>query len=341
MTQSSDSNAGQSMTEKDDAWDLAIREAIDWTILFDDDPDDADLRARFAQWLAADPLHERAWAEASHVSGLIVQTKSVTLFPSGFPSGAAPNAETKPAKARFRPRARAFAAVAAAAMLAWVAGPQLMLRASADYHAGTAQERMIVLDDGSTVRLAPGSALKVAYAEGRRNVVLLSGEAFFEVTHDAAHPFSVTAKSTKVTVLGTGFNVRLGDTAEDVAVRHGRVRIENPDGQPPVSSVLTEGQWARLSWNGSAVRGEVSPELVGAWSGSRIMAVDKPLSEVIADLRRYYSGTIILTGDALARKSVTGIYDVRDPAAAARIIVQPHGGNVHQITPWLMIISSS
>ena len=81
--------------------------------------------------------------------------------------------------------------------------------------------------------------------------------------------------------------------------------------------------------------------MVGTWSDKRLTAVDRPLSQVVAALRRYYNGQVLLTDAGLGERSVTGIFDMTDPLAAARLIVQPHGGVVRQITPWLMIVSSS
>ncbi|PZR74265.1 MAG: iron dicitrate transport regulator FecR, partial [Stutzerimonas stutzeri] len=39
------------------------------------------------------------------------------------------------------------------------------------------------------------------------------------------------------------------------------------------------------------------------------------------------------------RSSVTGTFETDDVFRAASLIVQPHGGTVQRITPWLIIIS--
>ncbi len=314
----------------DDPWDAALRQAVDWSILLDDDPEDGEHRARFDGWLAADPLHRRAWDESVRVSGLIGQTRAVTALPV-----------RNAAKAGRGRRPLVWAATAVAAAIAWFAAPLVLLHASADYVTGTARQQTVMLDDGSQVRLAPRSAIRVAYAGDGRHVDLLAGEAYFEAAPDPSRPFRVTARSAEVTVLGTGFDVRLGDAGAEVAVRHGRVRVDDTDREPSDAAILTAGQWARLSPDGPPVRGEVPAEIVGGWSDRRITAIDRPLSEVVADLRRYYGGRIILTGHALGGRSVTGVFDVRDPVEAARAIVKPHGGVVRSITPWLLVISAS
>jgi len=332
MTRSPDPDANRAESGGDAAWDRAMREAVDWTIYLDDDPDDADLRARFDLWRKQDALHDRAWAEASHASGLIAQTRNMALFPAA-------SRRSEPAQTA-RPKRTAILAGAIAATLAWFAVPHLLLQIRADHSTGAGEQQTLKLDDGSMVRLAPGSAVKIAYAPDSRSVELLAGEAYFEVARDPARPFNVRSGSAAVTVLGTGFDVRRGDNGTDVAVKHGRVRVASlRDNAGPV--ILTAGQWTHMPFEGQARSGNRSAELVGSWTDQRLTAVDRPLSEVLADLRRYYRGAIILTDRNLGRSSVTGKFDTADPFEAASLIVQPHGGTVRRITPWLMIVSAS
>ncbi|MCJ2186691.1 FecR family protein [Novosphingobium beihaiensis] len=334
MTHPADPGAAPPASGDSEAWERALREAVDWTILLDDEPDDAGLHARFERWRAQDPLHDHAWAEAAHTSNLIAQTGKITFLPE------APARSSSPVRPRFRPGRRTVLAGVAAAAVAWIAAPQILQHARADYVTGTGQQRTVTLDDGSTVRMAPGSAIAVAYSGKERHVTLVSGEAYFEVTHNPARPFEVLAGNTAVTVLGTGFDVRLGERATGVSVKHGRVRVTSTsaDGR---SAILEAGEWAQMPDHGPVRNGHVSAGLVGGWTGHRLTAVDRPLSEVLADLRRYHSGAILLTSRELGRKSVTGTFKTDAPAEAARLIAQPHGGTVRQITPWLIVVSAS
>lgn len=315
-------------------WNDAIAQASDWSLYLEDDPDDVDLRARFEQWFDASPLHRDAWIHFNRVDGLLTQTKGLAFLPDAEqPRSAAP------ARTTGQSRRLGFTAIAAAAVIAWIAVPQIMLHIQADHITGTAEERLVALEDGSTVRLAPGSAISVSYSQGERSLKLLSGEAYFEVTPDRARPFQVSANATRVTVLGTGFNVRLGAEGEDIAVRHGRVRVENPEGAPPSNEILIGGQWAHVGKGDAATRGTMVPTSVGTWSGNRLVAIDRPLSEVIEDARRYYKGAIVLTSSRLGKATVTGSYDLSNPTRAIGNMVQPYGGAVRQISPWLIIIS--
>ena len=328
------STDGQPLGEAEAAWDRILRQAVNWSILLDDDPDDPALRAKFEAWRAEDPSHDEAWQETRRASRLIAQTKHVTpLAPAGTLTKATP-----PRKTRAVSRASMLAALAATIVFVWFAAPEAILRFNADHMTGTAEQKVITLSDGSRVRLAPESALSFADTSKERGITLLSGEAYFDVVQDPARPFTVTAEAASVTVLGTGFNVRLGADLTDVAVKHGRVRVDAESGAKD-SVTLQAGQWARVSADGRTARGVIDPDAVGGWTENRIVAIDRRLSDVLADLRRYYAGTIILTGEALAQRSVTGVFDVSDPAAAAGVIVKPHGGKVRQITPWVIVIS--
>lgn len=337
MTSSSDRNAGQ---DNPPGWDTALDEAAEWSVLLVEEPDDAALQDRFSQWMRSNPIHPEAWDHINHVTGLVAQTNGLAFFPVTSPEAPA-TAQLASMRKPHRWKVRSFAAIAAAAAIAWVAAPTIMLRATADHITGTSEERTIALEDGSTIRLAPDSAVKIAYSAGERQVELMTGEAYFEVTPDTTRPFRVAARSANVTVLGTGFDVRLGEAGTDVAVSHGRVRVESSEGDPPQSSELTAGKWARVDLAGKFTNGEMAPTSVAGWSGNKLISIDRPLSEVIADVRRYYSGTVILTGTTLGNASVTGSYDMSDPAAALVNIVGPHGGRVRQISPWLLIVSPS
>lgn len=85
----------------------------------------------------------------------------------------------------------------------------------------------VVLSDGSTVTLEPGSHLYYPPRfEGSRRRVYLQGEAFFEVTKNPERPFLVYTGASVVRVVGTSFRVKASGLAPDqIAVRTGRVLV--------------------------------------------------------------------------------------------------------------------
>src|SRR3546814_11678062 len=103
---------------------------------------------------------------------------------------------------------------AAAACLAVVSAPTLLLMWQSDYRTGTGEMRNVTLSDGSSVTLDTGSAIAVNYGDGRRGVRLLAGRAWFDVAHDERHPFTVSAADARVRVTGTAFDVGLDDDSK-------------------------------------------------------------------------------------------------------------------------------
>ena len=138
-------------------------------------------------------------------------------------------------------------------------------------------------------------------------------------------------------MLGTAFSVRLGADAIAVGVRHGHVRVEQA--QPPVAETLVAGEWLRVAWSGRAKRGAVAPDEVAAWIDGQIVARDRPLADMVDELRRYYGGMIVLSDQSFGQQRVTGVYNIADPGAALQAIAGAHGGSVRQITPWMLLVS--
>jgi transmembrane sensor len=230
--------------------------------------------------------------------------------------------------------------VALAACLALVAGPSVVLSLESDHKTSTAESRTIVLDDGSRVRLAPRSALQVAYSAEERRTRLLSGEAFFEVSRDERRPFRVVAGDVVTTVLGTAFDVRFDGDGTDIAVQSGRVHVAANSLSPPVSQQLEAGETLQVKTDGQVARAAVAPEDVAAWQAGMFVARARPISEIVEALRRYHDGVILVRDDAFLSRRVSGAYDLRTPATTLRGLASAHDAVVREITPWLLIVTA-
>lgn len=88
----------------------------------------------------------------------------------------------------------------------------------------------ITLDDGTRVKMNAGAVLKYPsmFREDSREVQL-SGEAFFEVQHDASRPFTVHTFASDIRVLGTKFNVNANEELNrfTAALVEGSVKVTN------------------------------------------------------------------------------------------------------------------
>ena len=88
--------------------------------------------------------------------------------------------------------------------------------------------RLIVLTDGSSVLLSPGSSLTCVEGFGEKHrKTLLAGNGFFEISHNADLPFSVLCGEIVTKVLGTSFWIRSssGSKSVEVSVRTGKVSV--------------------------------------------------------------------------------------------------------------------
>jgi ferric-dicitrate binding protein FerR (iron transport regulator) len=109
----------------------------------------------------------------------------------------------------------------------------------------TEKDQIVLLKDGSTVRLTPGSKLSYSDFSESERIVYLDGEGYFDVTKNPDAPFFVYAGQIVVQVVGTSFKVvsSTGQTQSNVAVTSGKVRVfsagrvQNLDDQNPEQAI--------------------------------------------------------------------------------------------------------
>lgn len=317
----------------------AFREATDWFILLQEEPEDHELRRRFDVWRTASPQNAEAWAATGRTADIAA---SMTPQHADEWMPAVTRRRTRRDGSRWSRRriGVSLAAMAAAASVV-LAAPSVLVRLESDHATGTAEVRTLNLPDGSRVTLAPQSAIALAFARGERRVRLLEGEAFFEVTPDPARPFRVDAAAIEASVLGTSFDVGMDAHGVTVAVQEGIVRVVAPGTGGSFAEKLEAGQAVRVASTGSVDRLNQPPQQVAAWRTGQLLSHDRPLREAVDQLRRYYNGTIVLADGALADRPVTGVYNLADPEEALRGIVKAHGGKVRRVTPWVLVVSGS
>jgi transmembrane sensor len=140
------------------------------------------------------------------------------------------------------------------------------------------------LDDGSFVRLGPGSELQASVG-GDRRVVQLMGRAFFAVAPDESRPFLVQVGDAEVKVLGTRFEVWEGEELLRTVVVEGRVAMETKDGEVeiPAGSV----GHARPGAPPSAER---VPDVLSLldWPGGLLVFHDTPIRDVAREVERHF-----------------------------------------------------
>lgn len=219
----------------------------------------------------------------------------------------------------------------------------------ADHATGVAQTRIIDLDDGSRVTLNAMSAIDIDYGPRLRRIVLVGGEAFFEVHSNRARPFVVDIGASRVEALGTAFNVNAnlpGDSVA-VAVTQHSVRVDARMAQAPASAsgdgiVVSEGEQVVISPDGrlgSIVRQETSAAT--AWRSGMYVAEDKRLDEVIAAFNAYHDGWIVLRGGAVQGLRVNAVLDLRTPDASLDALASGLPIRVRHVSRYLTVITGA
>jgi transmembrane sensor len=243
--------------------------------------------AEFAAWLKADPRHLSAYEDAERTLMLLDEALAEPL--AGL---------RRPAPRWIWPGAALAASLLAAAVLATPPGA---------LNSAPGQTREVILADGSHVTLGPDSSLRPTWRLARRAYVLQRGQAFFAVTHDAAHPFTIAAGEAKVRVLGTRFDVhRVPGDRVRVEVEQGLVEVSHASRAGVSVARVPAGQGALADASGVRTAALASIEDAGAWRRGRLDYASAPLEDVVADLNRYGLKTRIAP-DAAGLKVTAGL----------------------------------
>lgn len=160
------------------------------------------------------------------------------------------------------------------------------------YSTNTNETLDITLPDGSLIYLNENSQIAYLEEEGQRNVNL-NGEAFFDVSHDAANPFVVKSNNTTTTVLGTKFNINAkSNELTEVSLYEGKVSF---DGADQKSTILLPGNMIRHSSNQNKT--ELLPfknENAIAWKTKELKFENDKIEEVIKTIEAYFDREIEL-----------------------------------------------
>ena len=148
-------------------------------------------------------------------------------------------------------------------------------------------ENTVILADGTTVHLNAGSKLTYPVRfTGKRRIVALEGEAYFDVVENEEHPFVVQTRFGEVTVLGTAFNVNayVNASACYTTLVRGKVQFSAPNAEV---ITLLPGEQAIVSANGSEKRAVDLEEYVG-WVEGLYVFNNRSLGEIMETFERWY-----------------------------------------------------
>lgn len=228
-----------------------------------------------------------------------------------------------------RPHRLRWAMAAAAAVAMLLVWPEAWLRLQAD-HRSTHQVQNVQLPDGSRAVLDADSAIAVRFDADAREIELLRGRAWFQVSPDARRPFSVRAGNGRVEDISTAFSVERGSTQVETQVGQGRVRVANP----------ADGGWTYLQQGQRAVYGEhsgvtrrsdVTADSVGAWRQGELLLEQARVADAVQSVGRYRAGPIFVRGDLSRLPAVSAALRIDRPEQALDALAATAGLKVTRL----------
>jgi transmembrane sensor len=210
--------------------------------------------------------------------------------------------------------------LAVAAIAALVAGGTFFIRQlnRTNYVTAVGAREVLTLKDGSQVELNTDTRIQVS--DDAREVWLDGGEAYFQVKHDAAHPFVVKVGAHRITDLGTKFVIRRVGTHMRVAVLEGGVQLnqKGADGREQ-SATLKPGDVAVATDNSFSVTRRPQPELAEelSWRSGLLVFHHTTLAEAAAEINRYSSKKLIIADSSINHVMIGGTFPINNVMAIA------------------------
>ncbi|WPU96113.1 DUF4974 domain-containing protein [Mucilaginibacter sabulilitoris] len=156
----------------------------------------------------------------------------------------------------------------------------------------------VVLPDGSRVLLNAASSLTYPTSfSGNERKVELTGEAYFEVAHNAAKPFKVSSNGQTVEVLGTHFNINAykDEPAIKTTLLEGKVKVTA--NALNKAHFLQPGQQSVFNAQTFAVN-QVETDGVVAWTNGQFVFEGDNIQYIMRTVSRWYDVDITYNGTA-------------------------------------------
>lgn len=179
----------------------------------------------------------------------------------------------------------------------------------------------LTLADGTRIELNTDTTLKLNMSRAMRSVTLVKGEAYFQVHHDAAHPFVVETAGHTVTDLGTKFTVRTEQNRIEVRLVEGEARLDAVDSAKPQPSMLLKpGDVAIATADTMSVKREPLSKLADdlGWRRGLIVFHDATLADAAVKLNRYNTNKLVIDR-AAARLKINGTFRADDAQTFAQM----------------------
>jgi transmembrane sensor len=270
-------------------------------------------QAALDAWLAQSPAHEvaywrleAAWNDTHRLAALH-----------------RPEQERTPPARRWRLLGGIAAGAAAAIVVLGVSLPSFFASHNQrSYATALGERKTVMLGDGSRIELNTNSALRIVAGASGRSAWLDRGEAYFEIVHNAEHPFVVTVGKRRVTDLGTKFVIRRDADQLSVSLVEGRARFDAMDGAvlSPVflkpGDTIEEKNHSIIAIRRSAM--ELKDDL--GWRHGLLVFKHATIAAAAAEFNRYNGRKIVVADAAAAHISIGGTFQSNNVAVFAEAV---------------------
>lgn len=161
----------------------------------------------------------------------------------------------------------------------------------------------IKLPDGTNVWLNAESSLKypASFALLKQRKVQLSGEAYFQVAKDKAHPFIVVTEKQEVNVLGTHFNINsyADEPLAKTTLLEGSVRLNG-------KLILKPGEQASRNSSGIITVESIDTDEAVAWKNGYFQFDGENLETGMRKIARWYNVEVEYKNNGLRNEALAG-----------------------------------
>jgi len=189
----------------------------------------------------------------------------------------------------------------------------------------------LTLKDGSQIELNTDTVLQMASRDGRREVWLEKGEAFFQIVHNPARPFIVFADNHRIVDVGTKFVVRRNAGKLRVAVIEGGVELYGSDtAASSAAKTLTAGDVAVADASSISVLKTPVRALNEAlgWRRGVLVFHRTSLSEAAAQINRYGGKKLIVADPRIGHLMIGGTFQISNVMAFAEAAQDSFGVHI-------------
>jgi len=178
-----------------------------------------------------------------------------------------------------------------------------------EIHVPYGKSSVVALADGTLINLNAGSSLRYPNgfkAEGNREV-FLTGEAYFQVSHDAKRPFLVHTDDLEIEVLGTHFNVQAyaDEKNSNTLLVNGVVQVKQKS-NPEDAVVLKPGMQASYTQGSKTLEiASVNTAPYIAWVKGQLYFDQADFPQIARILERKFDVQIQVNNTALKKEKFT------------------------------------